>query len=131
MTLRFELQRWFLLILLFSGCASRPEHFCTDKGQPAREVPAAYLIGDKQCFIKKDRDGTLVKHGPYREWFPNGAPAVEGEYSEGRKSGKWIEWDESGKKLSERWFEDGVETPTRNTKAASRVPTQRPDRKLR
>lgn len=131
MGLRFELQRSFFLILLLSACASKPARYCTEIGQPAREVSAPYVIGDRQCFIKKDRDGSLIKHGPYREWFLNGHPALEGEYNEGRKSGKWIEWDESGKKISERWFEEGVETPTRTTKAVSTIPIQRPDRKLR
>jgi antitoxin component YwqK of YwqJK toxin-antitoxin module len=57
-----------------------------------------------------------VNEGPYVEWYPSGKRAVEGEFKHGKKHGKWREWDESGKLLSERWFEDGVETATRGKK---------------
>ena len=55
------------------------------------------------------------------EWFPSGKPALTGEYKDGKKTGKWNEWDESGKKLSERWFEEGVETLTRGEKPSPKV----------
>jgi antitoxin component YwqK of YwqJK toxin-antitoxin module len=98
----------------FFACASGPRKPCTDGGQPPREKPFN-LKGDRQCTQRKDRTGKYVNDGEYTEWYPNGARALLGEYREGKKTGKWIEWDESGKKLSERWFEDGVETPTRET----------------
>lgn len=103
------------LTLLLASCASGPRHPCLDGGQPAREKP---FKGDRQCAQRKDPAGKYINEGPYTEWYPSGHRALFGEYKDGKKSGKWIEWDEKGKKLSERWFEDGVETPTRDQKSS-------------
>jgi hypothetical protein len=101
--------------LALAGCAGKPHRPCTDGGQPAREKPLN-LGGNKRCDQVKDRSGQFVNSGKYIEWYPSGAVGLEGEYKDGKKSGKWIEWEEGGKKISERWFEDGVETQTRTAK---------------
>lgn len=122
-----------LFVFMMTGCALKPIRYCSESGQPAREHSPVDPIGNKRCSIKKDAQGQVIKDGPYLEWFPNGEPALLGEYSDGKKSGKWIEWDASGNKISERWFEDGRETPTRDlseVKPVSTIQTQQPGRRL-
>ena len=125
-----------VLALVMGGCASAPARYCSQTGQAAREGAAPFK-GNKQCTLKKGPDGRFVKEGPYVEWFPNGQPALTGEFKDGKKTGKWIEWEESGKIVSERWFDNGVETPTRAAKATpgtmpvSTFPSQPPGQKPR
>jgi len=90
------------------SCAFSKHRPCTDGGDPAR-VPATG--GTKQCETMDDATGRAVNHGHYREWFTNGRLAIEGDYRMGKKHGKWTEWDESGKRLYEKFYEDGIETP--------------------
>lgn len=124
----------FFLSLGLLGCASAPPKYCSQTGQSARETPASFK-GNRQCTIKKAPDGQIVKDGPYVEWYPSGKPALTGEYKDGKKTGKWIEWEESGKRVSERWFDNGLETPTRAakdpTRPVSTVPSQPPHQKPR
>ena len=56
-----------------------------------------------------------VNEGIYREFYPGGERALQGEYKNGQKSGTWTEWDESGKKISEHYFVEGVEVPNRTS----------------
>lgn len=99
-----------LLILCAVGpaCATQAYRPCTRGGEPAREKPTR---GTRQCVQYKDRNGQWANHGPYREWHLNGELASEGEYKWGKKQGKWQEWDETGKRISEKFFEDGNAVP--------------------
>jgi antitoxin component YwqK of YwqJK toxin-antitoxin module len=42
-----------------------------------------------------------VKNGPYTMYHPNGKLAVKGNYAYGRKTGKWLKYDEEGKLILE------------------------------
>lgn len=42
-----------------------------------------------------------VKNGPYAMYHPNGKIAVKGNYAYGRKTGKWLKYDEEGKLIPE------------------------------
>jgi hypothetical protein len=102
-------QGWGLIAILgvqLSGCAFSVSKPCTEGGDPAREKP---VRGTKQCYQQKDASGHYVNNGKYLEWHPNGLRATEGEYKLGRKDGKWSEWDDTGRLVSERWFDNGVE----------------------
>jgi hypothetical protein len=103
------------------GCVTSPSRPCTEAGEPARDKPFAQVL-DRRCEQRKGPEGRFVNVGRYQEWYPGGQVALEGDYKEGKKSGKWIEWSADGKKVGERWFENGVETQTREQK----VPTSAP-----
>ncbi len=94
----------------FFACATRPYRPCTQGGQLSREVSSSFQ-GIKRCYQIKDKSGNLVNHGKYYEWYNNDKIAVVGEYKEGKKMGRWIEYDESGRKLSDKYFDDGKEIP--------------------
>ena len=115
MKLADSLSRVFLIAasiaLLSTGCAI--SHPCLDGGDPARPVP---FQGTRQCHQKLDRHGHYVNNGVYREWYPNGQLALEGMYKDGHKDGKWVEWDSSGRKISEKYFDNGVEGDQRSGK---------------
>ena len=81
---------------------------CTEGGEASREKA---IRGTKQCQQVRTTTGQFVNHGEYREWYPNGKLAIEGEYKAGRKHGRWYEYDDQGKKLSDTWYEDGIEVP--------------------
>lgn len=117
-----------LAVLLLTGCAVARHKPCTDGGDAPREKPIeGNKIDKKQCTQEKDRHGKLVNQGSYKEWFFNGRLALEGEYRDGKRHGKWFEYDEAGKIVSERWFEDGKETATRtNTQPVNSAPAQLP-----
>jgi len=100
-----------LFPLSLTACATIVSKPCATGGEPPRSTP---FKGTKQCIQRKDPAGRYLNDGKYVEWYPNGNLALQGEYKMGRKTGKWMEWDIDGKKISERWFEDGQEQkPTR------------------
>ncbi|MCM2324050.1 MAG: hypothetical protein NDJ90_12390 [Oligoflexia bacterium] len=118
---------WALFISLLgawlvSGCVTTVQKPCSTSGDPPRDKPFAGQLDRKQCEQRKSKSGRYVNHGVYREWHANGKLALEGEYRDGVKSGKWFEWDEQGKLLSERWYEAGKEVPTR---AGAPAPTEK------
>ena len=105
-----------LFAFLFSSCASTHVKPCSSGGQPARTTPAASLIGKKSCYQIVDGSGSYLNDGKYYEWFLDDRIALVGEYKRGKKSGRWIEYDEGGKIISQLEFEDGKELPTTNEK---------------
>lgn len=104
-----------ILFPLASGCVTLASHPCTQGGQPAFD-DGKVGKGTKQCIQVKDTNGNYINQGKYIEWHKNGVRAIEGEYVGGFKTGKWIEWDNQGRKLKEKWFESGNEVPGREEK---------------
>lgn len=100
--------------LLLTSCKTIVQKPCQAGGQPAREI---IFKGTHQCEQKKDQYGKYVNHGRYVEWYPDGSVALEGEYREGLKDGKWTEYDQAGKRISEKWFDKGKEVPSRTAHA--------------
>ncbi len=103
-----------ILFIVISGCASVANRPCTDGGQPAHDDGKKGL-GTRQCEQYRDPQGRYLNHGRYLEWYPSSKLYLEGEYSAGQKAGKWIEYSEDGRKLSEKWYENGVLTPGRES----------------
>ncbi|MEO5970169.1 MAG: hypothetical protein ABIQ95_09595 [Bdellovibrionia bacterium] len=101
-----------LLALLLSSCASTPAKPCSLGGQPPRAGPAVAAIGKKSCYQISDDSGGYLNNGKYYEWYLNDKIAIVGEYKKGKKSGRWIEYDESGKTISQHEFENGLEVPS-------------------
>jgi|GEM_PF-4038418 len=66
-----------------------------------------------ECFIRRDADGNSVKHGKETTYYRNPRKLAEspkqseGEYSNGKKNGRWIEWDEKGMPIYEGTWRDG------------------------
>lgn len=99
------MRRFIALIGIgLTACATTKP--CTRAGQAARDAP---FRGDKKCYQIKDKSGRYVNHGNYVEYFPDGKTALEGQYKEGQKSGKWIEYDQNGNRVSQKYFQNGIE----------------------
>lgn len=88
-----------------SACASAPRRPCQDGGELARDYGTRVFRGTRQCMQEKDKFGRWYNQGPYREWYEGGQVAVEGEYKMGHKIGRWVEYDEKGRKLSDKIIE--------------------------
>jgi hypothetical protein len=93
-----------------TGCASSHAKPCLEGGQPAREGGVVFQ-GIRKCEQHKDADGKFVNDGKYFEWYSNDKIALMGEYRMGKKSGRWMEFDKKGKKISDQYFEEGKEPP--------------------
>ena len=93
-----------LFVGFLIGCAQPAARPCSEGGEPALEKSTR---GSKQCEQLKDASGQWHNHGIYREWYLNGRLAIEGEYKQGKKQGKWTQWDDKGKLLFEKFYEDG------------------------
>lgn len=100
----------FLSILL-TGCAYTHSKLCTDGGQPPYDTIKGPFRGKKKCYQAKDETGKYVNNGRYYEWYPNDQTAVVGQYELGKKVGRWIEYNEKGEKISDKYFENGKEIP--------------------
>lgn len=105
--------KWYMGVIclthfLVGGCSGRSVRPCSDGGDPYHAV--AY--GRKTCEQTKNKFGKYVNNGKYYEWYPNEHIAVIGEYKNGKKHGRWMEFDEDGKKMDEKYFEYGIEKST-------------------
>jgi antitoxin component YwqK of YwqJK toxin-antitoxin module len=63
--------------------------------------------GNSRGCQKIDKDGNPVKHGPWTEWYMNGAKQAEGQYVDGRQHGSWQWWYPNGRKKQEGRYLDG------------------------
>lgn len=57
---------------------------------------------------KAGRLGELVMHGPYVGLYKSGRKQVEGAYLDGKRTGLWVAYDESGAKIEELTFENDL-----------------------
>ncbi len=96
-----------VLVLLCTSCAV-PYKPCTLGGQPPREGAIPFQ-GVKRCYQVPDGLGKTLNHGKYFEWFSNDKIAITGEYKRGKKVGRWIEYNEKGVKVSDKYFDEGKE----------------------
>ncbi len=98
-----------VIFLVLSACSFSRVKPCTSGGQPAREGESP-SIGVKSCHQVIDSvTGKALNEGKYYEWYENDALALEGEYRGGKKTGRWIEYDENGQRISDRYFLEGKE----------------------
>jgi hypothetical protein len=97
-----------ITFLTLVSCSTSSVKPCTLGGQPARDEKSQFK-GIKRCYQMVNSEGQLVNHGKYYEWYNNDKLALTGEYKNGKKNGRWTEYDESGKKKNEKYFEDGKE----------------------
>jgi hypothetical protein len=97
-----------MIFFIFPSCVTVRYKPCTNGGQPARDSTAPFR-GTKRCYQTVDEAGYLVNHGKYLEWHANEKIAVTGEYKLGKKTGRWMEYDEKGNKVLDKYYEDGKE----------------------
>ena len=96
--------------LAVCSCSTQSLKPCSLGGQSARDDRSTFR-GIKRCYQTPDGDGRLVNNGKYFEWYNNDKIALTGQYKNGKKIGRWTEYDEQGQKVSEKYFEDGKEVP--------------------
>ncbi len=78
------------------------------------------MRGDKVCYQKQLPNGKVVDNGRYIQYFPSGKLFLEGNFKEGEKDGYWFQYDEKGKKVLEKYYENGMERmPPTNTSGGS------------
>jgi hypothetical protein len=102
---------YLAILLTFLSCATHRKKPCTTGGQPAREASEKPFRGIKRCNQDYDKSGALVNHGKYYEWYNNDKIALTGEYKDGKKTGRWTEYDEKGEVVSDKYFDEGKEIP--------------------
>lgn len=89
---------------LLSACSTTLKP-CSTAGDTSWE-PA--VQGHMRCEQKPLRDGTVVNDGLFQQWRKNGKLALEGRFENGKRTGVWTYFDDSGAKLIERRYENGV-----------------------
>ena len=95
-------------VLFFLGCSttSRP---CSQYGDTAwNGIPAP--DGDMTCKQSKQADGSMLNDGSFKRFWKNGKLGLQGQFRKGKKHGIWFVFDETGKKVQEKFFRDGIET---------------------
>ena len=102
--MQFERPILISLAALLSACATTKP--CSKGGDVSWPNP---IQGDKVCYQKTDKNGLTVNEGNYRQHYADGKVAVEGEFKNGKRDGFWYQYDESGNKTLEKYYEDGVE----------------------
>ena len=76
---------------------------CPDGTRPNGETTPEV----REAWCELNHEGTVVQHGPYRAWWPNGVLGTSGQFLLGKAVGEWKGWFPSGKPQGEEWFEDG------------------------
>lgn len=84
-------------------------------GEPALACPAGTkqsggrdTVFEATFCTKAGRLGEPVMHGPYLGLYKSGKKHVEGAYLEGKRTGVWLAFDESGAKLEELTFDNDL-----------------------
>jgi hypothetical protein len=90
-------------LAMFLTVHAQEEMVCPEGTRRAAEtVPEV-----SEAWCELDHDGTVVLHGPYRAWWPNGVLGTSGQYSFGKAVGEWTGWFPSGKIQGKQRFEEG------------------------
>lgn len=77
---------------------------------PAGTRPAGGKDGEAEAAYctKAGRLGEPVMHGPFLSASKSGAKRVEGEYVDGKRTGRWIAYDELGRKVEDVGFQNDL-----------------------
>ncbi len=94
-----------ILSILLGACSiTKP---CSEAGDVSWNPK---IIGDKRCTQKTRKDGRVVNHGRFLQSYTStGRIALEGEFTEGLKSGIWLHYAEDGRLIAVKYFDQGVE----------------------
>jgi hypothetical protein len=61
-----------------------------------------------ESYCLRRTDGDPVRHGPYRQWYPDGTVRAEGKLEDGERDGTWTEFFEDGTPKAITTFAAGV-----------------------
>lgn len=93
-----------VVIPCMSGCAQAPYRPCSQAGDLAG-LPL--VQGDFRCQQRKLPDGSWVNHGIFKQLHPDGyTTALEGQFKDGVRTGKWLQYSPQGKLISELYFDE-------------------------
>ena len=101
------------IILLFIAGCSKDTKEIKDNNE-IKEITKKYDSGQlKEKFEGRiNPKGIYIKHGIYVSWYENRQKKQEGEFKDGKESGKHIFWYDNGQKESEGEFENGKKIRT-------------------
>lgn len=72
-----------------SGCVSDG---CPGRAEPGEATVDGFLI--EACVVGSG--SSQIYDGPYREYYPSGALATEGQFVDDEQQGRWRSWYEDG-----------------------------------
>ncbi len=77
---------------------------------PVGTRPAGGKDGEAEAAFctKAGRLGEPVMHGPFVSYSKSGAKRVEGEYLDGKRTGRWVAYDEAGRKVEDVGFDNDL-----------------------
>lgn len=111
------------LALLLNGCSTGYKPCALGGDTDWFGIPKEKR-GDSYC--RQKLFGREYKnHGQYWLNNPKGKKILEGEFREGLKQGVWVQYDETGKKVAERTFENGAEIQARGVETRARTTNPR------
>lgn len=89
--------------LINAACTSAPFRPCSQAGDLAG-LPL--VQGDYRCQQRKLKDGSWINHGNFRQLHADGfTPALEGQFQDGIRTGKWKQYSPQGKLIAEFFFD--------------------------
>lgn len=90
------MKRYYFLILI--ALAFLPIS-CSQHEKREQKYPDGSL---QEAFeVIKTENGSFIKDGEYKTWYPGGQPELAGSYISGKKSGNWKKWFENGQMNSD------------------------------
>ena len=64
------------------------------------------MQGDFRCQQRQLKDGSWINHGNFRQLHADGfTPALEGQFQDGIRTGKWKQYSPQGKLIAEFYFD--------------------------
>ncbi|MEW6055529.1 MAG: hypothetical protein AB1540_02870 [Bdellovibrionota bacterium] len=73
-------------------------HDCPPGTRMAGATPADATARGCQ---RQDKEGNLIRHGPWTEWYLNGQKQKQGDYFNGKRTGLWTWWYPGGLKMQQ------------------------------
>lgn len=89
---------------------SRPYHYdYTEYALQVAEIPyeSQTNLRYRYVYYVSPNDDSIVKHGEFKAFYPNGAIASEGVYEHGLEQGVWREFYENGRLAAQGSYQNG------------------------
>ena len=90
---------FFILISLFIVGCNEVVSECPSGAEPVGKKPPEGT--SRYCGISKY--GVFKKHGNYTTWYADGKVKEKGQYTDGKKDGKWICFGKDGIAVNQEW----------------------------
>ena len=107
MSTKFKVILLFNLVLVAGAChGGGPAPFSCPPGTQAMGEPPP---NGQERWCQKMVNGEPVKEGPFEIYRAEGTLMMKGEYHNGKQTGEWTMWYDSGQKASIDHYKDGVQ----------------------